>query len=86
MNRLLSVLSFALVVGCHKKEEVVATTPPEPAAVETAPALPAATAEAVLDLESLAVEEDFEAEAEKELTAENLSTKLDDLEKEIAAR
>jgi hypothetical protein len=54
---------------------------PSPAASAVPAAAPAA--EATVDVASLPVEEQYEAEAEKELTADNLSAKLDELEKEI---
>ena len=39
----------------------------------------------VVDIETLPVEEDFEADAEKELTVANVNTKLDALDKEMSA-
>jgi hypothetical protein len=39
----------------------------------------------VVDVNTLSVAEDFEADAEKELTVANLSAKLDELDKEISA-
>jgi len=44
-----------------------------------------AAAPPVVDVDTLPVEEDFEADAEKELTVANLSAKLDELDKEISA-
>jgi hypothetical protein len=44
-----------------------------------------AAAPPAVDVDTLPVEEDFEAEAEKELTVANLSVKLDELDKEISA-
>jgi hypothetical protein len=38
-----------------------------------------------VDVDTLPVEEDFEADAEKELTVANLSAKLDDIEREVSA-
>lgn len=76
-----------LLVSCDKKEsateatEAVPPAPPPP--VEPAP-MPAAVANPV-DVATLPVEEDFEQEAEKEITAENLVSKLDAIEKEISA-
>jgi hypothetical protein len=73
-----------LAVGCEDKQA------PAPAASEAAPpaAAPVAAApaaEPVVDVGSLPVEEQYEEDAEKEITAENLSAKLDELEKEISA-
>jgi hypothetical protein len=75
-------------VACEKKE----TPPPadtgeKPSTAATPPAPPpvAAAAPAAIDLDSLPVEEEFEAEAEKEVTSANLNAKLDELEKEISA-
>ncbi len=90
MNRawLIALALFALS-ACEKKE-----TPPaaDSAAASAAkapptPAAPATVAEAapVIDLDSLPVEEDFEAEAEKELTLTSMNSQLDALEKEINA-
>lgn len=80
----LSALCVVAVLACDKQE-----APPAPAA-EPAPATPAApavapaAAEPVVDVDSLPVEEQYEAEAEKEITADNLTTKLDELEKELS--
>ena len=49
------------------------------------PAAAAPAAEPVVDVASLPVEEQYEADADKEITAGNLTAKLDELEKEIAA-
>jgi hypothetical protein len=80
--------AFLVLCAACKKEE-----PPAPApAPEASPAPPAAEAPqataapaAAVDVENLPVEEDFEAEAEQQVTAANLNQKLDELEKEIAA-
>jgi hypothetical protein len=77
-------LLVTLLVACEKKEE------PAPAATDTAAAAPAAqapvaVAEPVIDLDTLPVEEEFEEEAEKEVTAATLIAKLDEVEKEIGA-
>jgi hypothetical protein len=42
-------------------------------------------AEPAVDLESLPVEEDFEEEAEKEITPANLTKKIEELEKEMSS-
>ena len=80
----LSALCLVAMLGCEKKETPPAEPPP--AAASPAPATtPAAAAEAVVDADSLPVEEQYEAEAEKEITADNLTAKLDELEKELSA-
>lgn len=81
-------LTLLTLLACNKQPEAtptdadksntVALTPPAPAPVA------AATPPAV-DVDSLPVEEQFEADAEKELTSANLNAKLDELEKEISA-
>jgi len=83
-------LAFATVlmlfVACKKEEP-----PPAPTEVNVVPTTQASTttaavpAEPVIDLDTLPVEEDFEDEAEKEVTTANLTKKLDELEKEISA-
>ena len=81
-NSLCALAVVLVVVGCEKKEAPapVTDTPAAPAAQ----AIPvAAAAEPVIDLDTLPVEEEFEEEAEKEVTAANLVAKLDELEKEI---
>ena len=79
----LAALGLVSVTACEKKEAPapapseapVAATPPPAAS-----AVPAAAAEPVVDVNSLPVEEQYEADAEKEITADNLSAKLDELE------
>lgn len=84
----LVALGMLSLTACEKKETPppaateAAATPPPPT---PAPAVPAAVAEPVVDVASLPVEEQYEADAEKEITADNVSAKLDELEKEIAA-
>jgi hypothetical protein len=75
------------LVACDKKEVPTGADSTKPsAAVEVTAAPPAvAAAPPVVDVNTLAVEEDFEADAEKELTVANLSAKLDELDKEISA-
>ncbi len=88
MNRSIAtwcmVSCFALW-ACDKKEpaptEPAATPAVTHAPVAVAPTAP--SAEPVVDVASLPVNEQYEAEAEKEITTDNLSAKLDDLEKEI---
>lgn len=85
----LAALGLLALSACEKKEapapapDTTAATPPAASAVPaaTAPAAP----EPVVDVSSLPVEEQYEADADKEITAANLTAKLDELEKEIAA-
>jgi len=85
IRKLTVALVLVLFVACKKEE------PPAPSQVtvvppaEPAPAPTPTPAEATVDLESVPLEEDFEDEAEKELTVANLPKKLDELEKEIDA-
>jgi hypothetical protein len=78
----LLVPALFLAVACAKQEPPPPAEPapePPPAATTAAPA-PAPTAE-----RDLPTEEDFEEEAAKEVTAANLDSQLDALEKEINA-
>jgi len=88
MRRLTAVLALGLLgmMGCDKKE-TPAPAASEAPAVEPAPvaAAPAPAAAPVVDAATLPVEEQYEADAEKEITPDNLSASLDALEKEIAA-
>ena len=82
----LSALCIVAALGCDKKEAPPAPAEPPVASATPAPAAtPAAAAEPVVDVDSLPVEEQYEAEAETEITAANLTTKLDELEKELSA-
>jgi len=84
-HRILLAVALLSLAACNKQEAPPAEVEkPAPAAPEAPPAVVAATAPAV-DVDSLPVEEEFEAEAEKELTSANLNAKLDELEKEITA-
>jgi hypothetical protein len=79
--------SLLLALACQKQNEQAvpvesdATDPEPPAALSTS--IGAAAPAPVVDVESLPVVEDFEQEAGRELTAQNLTAKLDELEKEI---
>ena len=75
------------LAACDKKEAPVAMDSAKPSAAAEVTAAPSAVAVAppVVDIDSLPVEEDFEAEAEKELTVANLNAKLDTLDKEMSA-
>jgi hypothetical protein len=79
-------IALLTLAACEKKEPAPADTADKPAAVAPSESPPAATATPpVVDVDSLPVEEEFEAEAEKDLTSANLNAKLDELEKEINA-
>ncbi len=83
---LLGALVLLVSVACNKKETPAAPAPETAPATATAEAAAApAAAEPVVDVDSLPVEEQYEAEAEQEITASNLTAKLDELEKELAA-
>lgn len=88
IRKVLLCVAFAGLVACEKKEEAPTTPTAEAtsttAAPEPTPAAAVAPAPQV-DLETLPTEEEFEEEAEKEITAANLEKKLDELEKEISA-
>jgi hypothetical protein len=81
----LSALLVAAAVGCNKTETPAPTTEAPPATPAVQPTAPAPAPEPVIDADSLPVEEQYEAEAEKEITVDNLTAKLDELEKELAA-
>ena len=88
MNRLSILVSVCLSLAACSKQEAptdAASTKPSAAAETTAAPPVVAAAPPSIDVDTLPVEEDFEANAEKELTLANLSVKLDDLEKEIGA-
>jgi hypothetical protein len=90
MRKVTLVLAALTLLACQKKEDTAASSKTEtaetPKVEATAPAAAAApTAAPEIDLETLPTEEDFEDEAEKEITSQNLEKKLDELEKEIAA-
>jgi hypothetical protein len=84
-----SLVVLSLLVGCDKKEEPsAAPAAAEVAAQPVAPA-PAAekaiTASAAFNLDTIAVEEQFEKEAEDTVTPANFEQQLDALEQEIRA-
>lgn len=85
----LATFGLLALTACEKKETPapapVNDTAAQPPAASPVPAAVTAPAEPVVDVASLPVEEQYEADAEKEITAENLTAKLDELEKEIAA-
>ena len=79
-------LTLILCAACKKEEPPPAPATETPAApVSEAPKTAEVPAAPAVDVENLPVEEDFEEEAEKEVTAANLNQKLDEFEKEIAA-
>jgi hypothetical protein len=86
-SNLICVLALVSLLGCEKKEAPAqpaseAPASPPAAAVSVAPP---PVAEPTVDAATLAVEEQFEAEAEGEITADNLTAKLDEIEKEIGS-
>ncbi|HYQ43562.1 MAG TPA: hypothetical protein VER11_16385 [Polyangiaceae bacterium] len=90
MNRFFAVATLCLTVAaCEKKDAPASADSAKSSNTVEAPAapsaVPVAVAPPVVDVSTLPVEEDFEADAEKELTVANLSAKLDDLDKEISA-
>jgi hypothetical protein len=82
---LLGALMLLVSVACNKKETPAEPAPEAAPATAVAAAAAPAAAEPVVDLDSVPVEEQYEAEAEKEITVDNLTAKLDELEKELAA-
>lgn len=71
------------LLGCEQ-EQPKPVEPAKPvAATPVKPAAAPATAVTPISLDSIPTEEDFEENAAKEITAANLSEKLDGLEKEI---
>jgi hypothetical protein len=86
MSRILGSLVMVLVLaGCKKSEPAAepaeVASAPQPAELSTTVA--AAAPEASVDLDTLAVEEDFEQEAESEISMQNMTAKLDELERQI---
>ncbi|MEZ4227132.1 MAG: hypothetical protein R3B13_39705 [Polyangiaceae bacterium] len=79
-----SVLVALAAFGCEKKEEPTPAAAPAPAASIAAPSDTAgAEPTAAADEGDIPTEEDFEDEAEQQITASNLESELDKLEKEI---
>ncbi|HYP76537.1 MAG TPA: hypothetical protein VER12_11300 [Polyangiaceae bacterium] len=88
MNRAFALaLIVVTLIACDKKEAPSSADSAKPAATVEATAAPSVVAPVapVVDVSTLPVEEDFEADAEKELTNANLTAKLDELDKEISA-
>jgi len=89
IRKVLIGAALLTLAACEKKEETTTTTAENTATTATAtttttPAAAVATTTAI-DLETVPTEEEFEEEAEKEITPANFEKKLDDLEKEISA-
>jgi hypothetical protein len=88
IRKLSLVLAALALLACQKKEDTAPSSKTETAEtpkIEATAAAPTTAAAPEIDLETLPTEEDFEDEAEKEITSQNLEKKLDELEKEIAA-
>ncbi|HET7541757.1 MAG TPA: hypothetical protein VFK05_17905 [Polyangiaceae bacterium] len=83
----LIALGLFALPACEKKETPPAVDSAAVSAPAPTPVAPSAVAEAppAIDVESLPVEEDFDAEAEKTVTLSNMNAQLDALEKEINA-
>lgn len=84
-----SLLALVALLGCEKKPDAPVPASDTPAAQTPTPA-PAApdkaiAATAAVDLEKIAVEEQFEKEVEAEVTPANFEQQLDSLEKELKA-
>ncbi|MGC4095370.1 MAG: hypothetical protein QM756_47080 [Polyangiaceae bacterium] len=82
--KLAPVCALLLLAAACKKEAPVETAP---SAAEPAAPVPAAAAPAVVELSDadLAVSEDFEDDAEKEISESNYKAELSALEKELDA-
>ena len=88
MSRQVILVSLCLALAaCDKKEAPTDTDSAKASAATERTAAPslAPAAPPTVDVDTLPVEEDFEADAEKELTVANLSAKLDDIEREVSA-
>ena len=83
--KLCLLLALATLAACDKKETAPVEATEQASATPPAAPAPVAATPPPVDVDSLPVEEQFEADAEKELTAANLNAKLDELEKEINA-
>ncbi len=71
-----------LLLACEREAPAPAPQAPPAPPQETTAVAPKAP-ETSVDLDSIAVEEDFEQEAETRVNAANLEATLDELEKEI---
>ena len=81
-----AVAICSLAIACEKKPSPEASTTAAPATPAATPATSAAATPAAVTVndEDLSTEEDFEDQAKKEITAKNLDTELDKIDKEIA--
>ncbi len=80
MKRLITMILCLMLIGvwgCGKKDKDKNKTPP--------PVKPPIEKPAPIDDKDVAVPADFEAEAEKDITAETYKKAIDDLEAEVAA-
>ncbi|HLM75916.1 MAG TPA: hypothetical protein VK459_24590 [Polyangiaceae bacterium] len=77
---ILGAMALLLVACEEQKSDAPASSAPARGATSAAAAAPATGTEAADDL---ATEQDFEEEAVKEITADNLESEVDKLEKEI---
>lgn len=87
MKALIFAIAFcSLAVACEKKPSPEASTTAAPATPAATPATSAATTPASVAVkdEDLSTEEDFEDEAKNDITAKNLESELNKIDKEIA--
>lgn len=88
LHFIVACAALGLAVSACAKKDTPEPAASAPAAVQTAPlaaSTPPSAPEAAPDASTLPVEEQYESEAESEITPDNLSSKLDELEKEISA-
>ena len=83
-----SLLAVVALLGCEKKPDAPAPASDTPVAAAPAPAEPdkPIAATVTVDLEKVAVEEQFEKEVEAEVTPANFEKQLEALEKEVKAQ
>jgi hypothetical protein len=79
----IGVLVASCLIGCEQEQKKPAEPVKAAAPAPVKPAAAPAVAVAPVSLDSIPTEEDFEENAAKEITAANLSEKLEGLEKEI---
>lgn len=80
-----SVVALLGLGACEKKEAPVQPAEETKVAAPQTPAAPppAPVAEPTIDASTLPVEEQYEADAEQEITVDNVAAKVAELEKEI---
>jgi hypothetical protein len=78
---IVAALVALAVSGCQDKPDTPAAS--QPASASPRQASPASTSAAALADDAVPTEEDFEQEAEKEISEANLEGELEKLEKEI---